>query len=145
MPFSQARMFSTANCSASIFLAVPLAELFSFFAIFHHQHNRKGKSIFFFFWQSRVFNCPPPLEFKWTTPCLWKKKFMTSVFSRMLIRICSYYLSQHFLEKYCETSYMRPPKVQEKFLCSWSAMWYKNAKLTQDEQRADIIFVCLLP
>ena len=74
VPFFRARMFSTANCSALIFLAVPLAELFFvFFVFFFHQHNRKGKSIFFFFWQSRVFNCPPPSKFKCSTP-LWKKK-----------------------------------------------------------------------
>ena len=40
---------------------------------------------------------------------------------------------------------MRPPKIQEKFLCSWSATWYKNAELAQDEQRAHIKFICLLP
>ena len=31
---------------------------------------------------------------------------------------------------------MRPPKFHEKVLCSWSATWYKNAELAQDEQRA---------
>ena len=39
---------------------------------------------------------------------------------------------------------MRPPKVHEKIRRSWSATWYKNAKLAQDEQRAHII-VGLLP
>ena len=57
VPFFRARMFSTANCSALIFLAVPLAELFfCFFCLFFfHQHNRKGKSIFFFSFDKAVY------------------------------------------------------------------------------------------
>ena len=57
VPFFRARMFSTANCSALIFLAVPLAELFFVFFcfFFFHQHNRKGKSIFFFSFDKAVY------------------------------------------------------------------------------------------
>ena len=46
--------------------------------------------------------------------------------------------TQHFLEKYCETSQMRPLKVHEKLAVigsfSWLVTWYINTMLAQDKQ-----------
>ena len=50
VPFFRARMFSTANCSALIFLAVPLTELFFvFFCFFSISIIAKEKASFFSF------------------------------------------------------------------------------------------------
>ena len=97
-------MFSTANCSALIFLAVPLAELFFVFLFFFFISIIAKEKASFFSFDKAVYLIALPHQNLNAPPLCGKKKFMTSVFSRMLIRICSYYLSQHFLEKYCETS-----------------------------------------
>ena len=58
--------------------------------------------------------------------------------------------TQHFLEKYCETSQMRPLKVHEKLAVigsfSWLVTWYINVMLAQDKQtNSSHHFRCSLP
>ena len=58
--------------------------------------------------------------------------------------------TQRFLEKYCETSQMRPLKVHEKLAVigsfSWLVTWYINTMLAQDKQtNSSHHFRCSLP